>query len=353
MLKKTQCKYCSRLFQPTRQGHMYCSDTCRKLQHKAKNRTKIQAKSKRRLREKLIKLSSSAFGQYLIHEIRRAETVQILHGHTSISLKDLASLRRRCTAVSGYEDGKFLGTYELSHIYPVKDSKSIGLLSPKNLTIAPRAFNRKHASKKPIKGYLGESLARCNLDDSWRISNQAESLEILKLIRKYLGEEFDKWLQPHLINQTQRQALIKQLKQMGLLEKILKTMKLEQLKAIAKEEDISYFDISKAPIEPRLLLINELERLGVGYKLLGILELLEAEEMDVFTPAKYKFIGTQKDKEDFEKYIIEQSLACIHGQPYTTKYNNKEMLRYFQIRELKVFRSHSKASYNLDNGAIL
>jgi hypothetical protein len=117
--KKVKCAHCEALFEPTRRGHLHCSDTCRKLRNKAKNKVISDKKRKRRLEQKVKKLASSTFGRYLVREIKRAKTAQILTGHSAASLKALVALRRRCTIASGYKEGEPLGTYELSHIWPV------------------------------------------------------------------------------------------------------------------------------------------------------------------------------------------------------------------------------------------
>jgi len=261
MLKKRACKHCVGQFQPIRKGHLFCSDTCRKLAFKAKNRAKTQAKRNKKLSEKLKKLANSAFGKYLIKELRRAGTVEILQGHDSETLTALVKLRRHCTAVGGYDDGDSLSHYELSHIYPVSGKDRIGLLSLANLAITPKTFNRKHGTKLPIQGYMGSSIPRASLLEKWKIATSLDSLEVLKLTRKYLGEEFDIWLKKHLINQTQKGAILKKLKEAGYDSNVLKTMGLRELKAIANEEEIPYFSIDKEPEEEWWLARNEMDRL--------------------------------------------------------------------------------------------
>ncbi|BEI33734.1 hypothetical protein [Polynucleobacter sp. HIN5] len=332
MLRKQACKYCAGLFQPLRVGHIYCSDTCRKLKFKAKKASETKKKLSRRLEKKLGILSASAFGKFLVREIRRAGTVQILHGHTAASLADLVSLKRRCTSAAGFKDGESLGAYELSHIYPVGNSQSkhIGLLSPKNLTIAPKEFNRKHSTKLPSCGYLGESIPRSILNPQWSIRDNSSSQEILALARKYIGADFDAWLGKHNITLTQKQGLIRSLKKAGYHEERLRDLNLKELQAIANDEDVGYFHMTASPAEINMVLMDELNRLKIGNPLLTALEYLEHEEWDSFYNSKFKFIGFDREKKAFKKYLITQSLACLHGQPYSEVWKKKAVLRHFK-----------------------
>lgn len=332
MLRKQACKYCAGLFQPLRVGHIYCSDTCRKLKFKAKKASETKKKLSRRLEKKLGILSASAFGKFLVREIRRAGTVQILHGHTAASLADLVSLKRSCTSAAGFKDGESLGAYELSHIYPVGNSKSkhIGLLSPKNLTIAPKEFNRKHSTKLPSCGYLGESIPRSTLNAKWGIRDNSSSQEILALARKFIGADFDTWLKKHNITLTQKQGLIRSLKKAGYHEERLRDLNLKELQAIANDEDVGYFHMTASPAEINMVLMDELNRLKIGNPLLTALEYLEHEEWDSFYNSKFKFIGFDREKKAFKKYLITQSLACLHGQPYSEVWKKKAVLRHFK-----------------------
>jgi hypothetical protein len=341
MVKKVKCKHCAGLFLPIRHGHIYCSDTCRKLQHKAKIRAKTQVKNRRRLNEKLLKLSSSAFGKYLIRELKRAGTVQALHSHTSDTLKELTLLRSKCTSASGYEDGRPLNTYELSHIYPVNDPKAIGLITPKNLTIAPAKFNRKHASKKPSANNQGDFLPRNTLLPKWQIPDKSEAIEILRLARKFIGKDFDKWLRSHTVSPTQRQALIKKLKEQGLPEKMLQDLNIEKLKNLAEEQDLSYFNTSESPENPRDIAIRELKRLGLDPELLEVLEYLQEYDWSLEDPS-VEFIGDKDERLSLEHYLTNQALACIHGQPYLKEYKNKNILSYFKQRPEVIWHSNLK-----------
>jgi len=335
MDKTVKCVHCKAIFKPVRRGHVYCSNTCRKLRHKAKKKVISDQKNKRRLAGKMQKLAASTFGRYLIREIRRAKTVQILTGQSAESLKALFSLRRRCTAASGYEEGEPLGTYELSHIWPVKSSNSLGLLCAENLVIAPKTFNRQHAQKFPVHALVGKAIPDAALSEQWKVSEGMDSLQVIKLARAFMGEEFDKWLASFLISNSQRDQLIKNLVKAGLPKRRLQELKLHQLKALAEEEEVPYFDISTTPQDVRLLLSEETERLGVGRELGLLLDRLESADCSL-EPSGWHFEGEHKDQEEFEKFVIDQTFLCLHGQPYSSHWRGQLISDF--VRE-KVYES--------------
>lgn len=316
MSNTIKCSHCKALFKPVRKGHVHCSDTCRKLRNKAKNKVISDQNRKRRLAEKVKKLASSTFGRYLVREIKRAKTVQILTGHSAETLKALVALRRRCTTASGYEEGEPLGTYELSHIWPVKSTNSIGLLCAENLVIATKSFNRQHAQKFPVHTLIGKAISDADLTDHWKVVEGMDSPQVIKLARSFVGEEFDKWLTSFFVSNSQRDQLIKNLVKAGLPKKRLQELKLRQLKALAEEEEVPYFDISTNPQDVRSLLSEETERLGVGRELGQHLHLLESEDCSL-EPSGWHFTGTLEDQKEFEKFVIDQTYLCLHGQLYT------------------------------------
>ena len=337
MLRKIKCSHCVKLFKPIRVGHLYCSATCRKLKFKAKKGAESKKKGNRRIGDKLVKLSASSFGKYLVRELKRAGTVQILKDHNSESLADLVALKRRSTTAAGYENGETLGAYELSHIYPVGSSKAknIGLLNSKNLAIAPKEFNRKHSTKIPSCGYQGQCLPKDSLETKWKVLDSQSSIEILQLARKYIGDDFDIWLSKHVVNPTQKQALIKQLQKAGFDKERLKDMPLDQLKSMAADEDIAYFHMSKNPEDARRMLIEELSRLGVGGDFQRAFEFLDIEDWDVFFHVEMEFIGTDFERKEFEEFLIEHSLLCLHGQSHFNKWKEKAVLDWFKKIENK------------------
>jgi hypothetical protein len=320
-----RCKHCKSTFVALRRGHIYCSETCRKLSHKAKNKAIVDSKRKRRITAKLQKLANCSFGRYLIGEVRRAGTVEVLQGHTTQTLKELVALRRKCTTSGGYEKGEPRGTYELSHVWPVAATQYLGLLTTANLVITPKQFNRTHAQKSPVTGYLGKSIPRACLQVCWLVPQGMDTTKVLKLIRAYLGDEFDQWLSGFVISLTRRDTLIKQLRKAGLPLRQLQELSLQQLKTLADEEDVSYFDIDKEPEDLRSVLFEELNRLGLAPEISKALELLYEEDWSLGWVVN-TFSGTKEEQQEFVEMLIEQALKCLHGQPHTDIWRDKPVL---------------------------
>lgn len=322
-----RCKYCKSTYTAIRAGHIFCTETCRKLHHKAEKRAQSRKNRTRRLSTKLQKLANCSFGRYLISEVRRAGTVEVLQGHTAQSLDDLVALRRKCTAVGGYEKGAPKGTYELSHVWPVAATQYLGLLTSENLVITPKKFNRTHAQKFPVTGFMGKSIPRASMQACWLVPEDTDTKKVLKLLRAYLGKEFDQWLSGFVISLTQRETLIRQLRKAGLPQKQLQELKLQQLKSLAEEEDLPYFNIDKEAEDVRYVLSTELHRLGLATEISKALELLHEAEWSLEAVAN-TFSGTQEEQQEFEEAVVEQALKCLHGQPYTDTWRKKPLLNW-------------------------
>ena len=329
MLKELLCAHCEKLFNPSRKGHLHCSDTCRKLSHKKKNQVKVDQKLAKRLSEKLKKLANHSFGKYLVQQSKRAETVEIFQGHDVVSLNDLAALRKRCTSASGYAEGELLGTYELSHIWPVLSKNRLGLLHPRNLAIAPKDFNRKHGLKEPVVGYRGKSGEWEALEHSYAVSPNEPSLSVLKKIRRYVGQDFDKWLSSFVLTQSQRQLIIKSLVKEGLNKLVLEQLSLKQLKACADDKEVAYFSIDQEPESKLTMVCEELQRLQISNELVNALLLLDRIDNSL-EGSSYKFSGNDREKIEFSNALVQDALVCIHGQPYTGNFKGKPFQDWFE-----------------------
>jgi hypothetical protein len=329
MLARLSCPFCEGQFSAVRRGHIYCSSTCRKLSHKANKRAESERKLNARLETKLKRLVGTTFGKYLSNELKRAGTAQALTGHTADSLKALAALRRRCTTSGGYEKGAPIGTYELSHIYPVSCKERLGLLHPSNLVICPKEYNRKHSKKVPKTGYLGASLDRSELEKKWSISETLTSIEVLEIARKFLGSEFNKWLKSHSISHSQYKQLLKRLSEEGVPESVLKGMTLEELKALAAEEEVPFFNKNISSTDLLWVLKEEVERLPVHERLKEIFFYLFDTGMS-FDEPEYEFLGSESQRVEFEGFLVTQALNALHGQTYEVIWKGRTFSSYFR-----------------------
>jgi hypothetical protein len=329
MLARLSCLFCEGQFSVVRPGHIYCSSTCRKLSHKAKKCADSEKKLNARLETKLKRLVGTPFGKYLSNELKRAGTAQVLTGHTADSLKALAALRRRCTTSGGYEKGTPIGTYELSHIYPVSCKKRLGLLHPSNLVICPKEYNRKHSKKIPEAGYIGASIERSELKKKWTINETFTSLEVIEKVRKFLGSEFNKWLKSHSISHSQYKQLLKRLSDEGIPESVIKGMTLDELKALAAEEEVPFFNKSIPSTELLWILKQEVERLPVDERIKQIFSYFLDTGMS-FDESEYEFLGSEAQRIKFEGFLVTQALNALHGQSYQVTWKGKPLATHFR-----------------------
>jgi hypothetical protein len=326
-----RCKHCKSTYTAIRKGHIFCSENCRKLSHKSELKAKTAQKKARRIASKLSKLSACSFGRYLLKEIRRAGTVEVLQGHTAESLNELLALRRKCTTAGGYKNGEPLGTYELSHVWPVASAQHLGLLRAENLVIAPKEFNRRHGTKYPVTGYQGRCIPRNSLQPSWLVADNNDNSTLLKLIRAYLGQEFDKWLSGFVISLTQRDKLIRDLKKAGLSKKRLDVLNLQALKSLAAQEEVAFFDLTKSAEDTKEVLHQELLRLGLQSEIsTALTHLIECD--DLIGNCVYKFTGTEEEKQEFENILIEQALLCLHGQQHEVTFRGRPAQALFALQ---------------------
>lgn len=316
MHAKLGCKHCAGQFSPLRGGHVFCSDTCRKLAFKAKKKLESKKKFSKRLEAKLKALSASVFGGYLYRELVRAGTVQVLSGHTHQSLAELVTLRRKCTSAGGYLKGMPIGDYELSHIYPVSGKSRIGLLHPSNLVICPKSFNRKHSRTVPKEGSQGASIPRDELLKKWRVDKSFTVSAVLSLARKFIGSEFDKWLNSHRISVSQSKALIKKLTADGTVTKeYLQGMTLEQLIVLAEETELPYFHLDISPEEPLSVVSAEMSRFFPASATTSVINALWDVE-NSFDILDTSIFGGEDAAINFRDFLVSQCLLMLHGLPY-------------------------------------
>lgn len=343
-LLKSKCEYCKSTFTPVRKGHKFCKETCRKLSHKLEKSTVTRRVKNKRISEKLKKLANSAFGKYLASEIKRAGTVQVLTGHTHTSLQELADLRRRCTAASGYEDGIAVWSYELSHIKPVQADSEIGLLHPVNLVIATKEFNRKLGNKVPTNMKRGAAIAKTELIKKWKIDQEISIINLLKKARQFVGKDFDEWLKRYAVTTSQKTKLLQKLKKAGINVNSLKNLTFGELKTIDKDlesngEETYFYSMNKsAKFKPQSML-EEMDRFGIeGEIKIALMRVFEEETS--LEPSCLKFTGN-----DYQAYIrdlIEQAELLLHGYEFNETWNGRMFKEWWALTTPRINSQHEE-----------
>jgi len=239
-----QHEECQQPFKTSQYGAKFCSVTCKSSAAYSKRKA---AKVKRRK----LKMPSTGFYAYLLREVRRAGTVEVLTGLTASDLSELLRLRKQLNKASGFENGKVRqGQYELSHICPVKGTALLGLLHPANLVITSVSFNRKRGSSYSGGGKF---LERSKLQDKWKVTDDHSDTNVYSMIQKFLGSELNEFLAEHVLSLTQRQTLINKLAKLiaaadevsvEKMKERLSFYRSEDLADLAKEKELKIADYS-------------------------------------------------------------------------------------------------------------
>lgn len=321
--KKT-CKHCGYHFETKHKSKQYCTDKCQNdakcaRYYKSKKTTQVK-----RYTTKREKLTATGFGRWLLKECQRAETVQILQGHTVESLLDLLELFKRRSKASGYEDGKPTGAFELSHIWPVKGNKhKIGLLHPQNLVLTPASPNRSHGSKFPSEGFegLGRYLPTGALLSRYTLNKGDSLAQVERQVFKLLGATWQQFVATLVLQQGQQEQLRKRL-QKTLNVRLPVNLSIEQLKAMADKSGVRYFSANWSALSAVSVFAEELLRFGhaKGTEFgvyLAWLELYE-DEFDFFTGENLGGVA-KADQDVLEQLLMCEVFAILHGQPMPTR----------------------------------
>jgi hypothetical protein len=323
-----ECRHCGSLFEG-KASKEYCSTNC---QQAAKQKRYRQAKTgtrQRRYTKKIDRFTGSSFGKWIYSEIQRAGTVQVLTSNTAETLEELHRLHRLRSRYSGYVRGRPSGEFHLSHIHPVKATKGrIGLIHPKNLTIAPALWNQRHGPRPPENPeQVGRYIKTSDLRGSvWQIRESDKPAKVWRLLEKLLGEEWTCFVATLVITLTQAQALRNKLKKQGYT--VPDHYSLDELKQLADSKALSYFTATYEPTDPHLVVKAELERMGhtKGTEYGVYLKWLEALD-DVF----YGIDGqTTIDQPLIEQVLVGESLCILHGvnPPARNQHQQKAFLAF-------------------------
>lgn len=229
-----QHKECQQPFKTSQYGAKFCSVTCKSSAAYSKRK---EAKVKRRK----LKMPSTGFYAYLLREVRRAGTVEVLTGLTASDLSELLRIRKQLNKAAGFENGKVRqGQYELSHICPVQGTSLLGLLHPVNLVITTVSFNRKRGTRYSGGGKFVE---RSKLQDKWKVTDDHTDTNVYAMIQKFLGSELNEFLAEHVLSLTQRQTLINKLAKLIAADDELSVEKVKERLSFYRNEDLA--DLAK------------------------------------------------------------------------------------------------------------
>jgi hypothetical protein len=314
------CKHCGTHFVTKYKTKEYCSEKCKndaKCARYYKSKKPIQVKKYTTKREKLL---ATGFGRWLLKECQRAETVQVLQGHTVESLNELFELFKRRSKASGYVDGKPSGAFELSHIWSVKGNKhKMGLLHPLNLVLVPARLNRLHGSKTPSEAFegIGRCIPTSALLSRYSVSKGDSLAQVERQVFSLLGTVWQQFVATVVIQQGQQKQLRKKLEKT--LDLILPIdLSFEQLKAIADKSGITFFSANWDAHSAVSVFAEELQRFGhtqgteycVYLSWLGLYE----EEFDFFTGGDLGGLA-EVERDELEQLLVREVFAILHGQP--------------------------------------
>lgn len=254
------CKGCGSSFERTRATKLFCQPKCSATQRMARYRAAKKPTQNRRYNKKIEKFLRTSFARWLIAELKRARTVQVLSGHTADSLDELFRLERQRCKDSGYEAGKPTGAYHLGHIFPVKGKTKMGLLHPKNLVITPAKINTARKAEEPTRPDAGLFLQRTELLDYWNVEMDQTKKQILCQVKSFLGIEWKTFVASIALQQSQIDVLTKKLKKQGL--HVHASASLDELKFMADSHGVGYFSPSWFPNEEAEVALREMDRFG-------------------------------------------------------------------------------------------
>ena len=208
MINKT-CKICGDSLSGMRSGALYCSKACSQKAKRVKvkktcmNPTCKNILSKQQKRfcsvvcrkaetasRKVDLFSQTRFGLYLIKEVQKAKTVEILDDLREHSeLESLFTLYKRRSKYSGY---RRRAEYHLCHLYPVNGNCGVGLLSSRNLVIGMAAAN--FSLKDEETSGLGCFIPHKSLKQELKVKEESKVFELIKF---YLGSALSEFCAKH------------------------------------------------------------------------------------------------------------------------------------------------------------
>ncbi|WP_430317235.1 hypothetical protein [Pseudomonas nitroreducens] len=175
----------------------FCSDTCHTaVRNERRNAKGKQTRKQKKLESRFAEFHKTAFGVWLLYEIKRSGTLQVLQALKSsedlLQLYQLWLFKQRCFGWTKNED-KFTSVYELCHISPCKSKDgSSGLLHPNNLFVGCSTLNRVQGNR-PAPAGVGLKVDGA-LKNNLLLPDKITLAALAKKVRKYLGNTLDDFL---------------------------------------------------------------------------------------------------------------------------------------------------------------
>lgn len=172
--KTKRCKNpaCKKPFTTASLKREYCTTECQQAFNAAKRKSKHVNDASR-----------SAFFYHLAKEVKRAGTLDTLHGHTAESLTALHAIYKQAFRVNQYGD---VDHFQMSHIAAVKGVRTLGLLHAENLVISPTELNKAHG----VKHYgAGKYISRTSINPRHSVDKDEPEGAVLDRVIAYLGED--------------------------------------------------------------------------------------------------------------------------------------------------------------------
>lgn len=169
----------------------FCKDSCRKAKSRQADKA---AKRQTRIEDQFTRFCKGSFGQWIIRECIKANTVCIMMGHTTSSLFELEQFHNRYYKCYGFNPDERKSVYHRCHIQAREGTDgSAGALHPTNLFIGFWRPNQQ-AGNKFVSADAGLSIPAHRLLKKWQVGVGDTNKQVAKKVRALLGEEFVEYL---------------------------------------------------------------------------------------------------------------------------------------------------------------
>lgn len=169
----------------------FCKDSCRKAKSREADKA---AKRQSRIEDQFARFCKSSFGQWIIRECIKANTVCIMMGHTTSSLFELEQFHNRYYKCYGFNPDEQKSIYHRCHIQARQGvDGSVGALHTLNLFIGLWLPNQQ-AGNKFVSADAGLSIPAHKLQKKWQVAVGDTKQQVAKKVRTLLGTEFIEYL---------------------------------------------------------------------------------------------------------------------------------------------------------------